>query len=63
VDGDVPNIIIELDSLNEFTIGQLIYFYEKACAVSGKLLGVNPFDQPGVEKYKENMFELLGKYN
>jgi len=62
VDGGVPNILINMDNLNEETIGHLIYFFEKACAVSGMLLGVNPFDQPGVEKYKENMFELLGKY-
>ena len=62
VDGGVPNILINMDNLNEEKIGHLIYFFEKACAVSGMLLGVNPFDQPGVEKYKENMFELLGKY-
>ena len=54
VEGDVPNIVIDITSLNEFSIGQLMYFFEKACAVSAKLLGVNPFDQPGVEKYKEN---------
>lgn len=62
VDGGVPNIIINVDYLNEKTIGQLIYFFEKACAISGNILGINPFDQPGVEKYKENMFKLLGKY-
>ena len=62
VDGDVPNIIIDIDKINEFTIGHLLYFFEKACAMSGNLLGINPFDQPGVEKYKENMFNLLGKY-
>lgn len=61
VDGDVPNIVIDIDSLNEKSIGHLIYFFEKACAMSGFLLGVNPFDQPGVEKYKNNMYELLGK--
>ena len=61
VDGDVPNIVINIKDLSENTIGQLIYFFEKACAVSGMLLGVNPFDQPGVEKYKSNMYELLGK--
>lgn len=61
VEGGVPNIIIEIDRLDEETIGHLIYFFEKACAVSGLLLGVNPFDQPGVEKYKTNMFRLLGK--
>lgn len=63
VDGDVPNLVIEINKLDEYAIGQLIYFFEKACAISGKLLGVNPFDQPGVEKYKENMFRLLGKYD
>lgn len=61
VDGDVPNIVIDVDYLDEIAIGQLIYFFEKACAMSGMLLGVNPFDQPGVEKYKNNMYELLGK--
>ena len=61
VDGGVPNIIIEIDKLNEETIGHLIYFFEKSCAMSGMLLGVNPFDQPGVEKYKTNMFKLLDK--
>lgn len=59
VDGDVPNIIIKMDKLDATTIGHLIYFFEKACAVSGMILGVNPFDQPGVEKYKKNMFKLL----
>ena len=61
VDGGVPNIIIELKRLDEETIGELIYFFELACAISGNLLGVNPFDQPGVEAYKKNMFKLLGK--
>lgn len=61
VDGGVPNIIIEIDKLNEETIGHLIYFFEKSCAMSGMLLGVNPFNQPGVEKYKTNMFKLLDK--
>ena len=61
VDGEVPNLIIELDELNEYTYGQMVYFFEKACAMSGHLLGVNPFDQPGVEAYKKNMFALLGK--
>jgi len=61
VDGGVPNIIIEIDRLDEETIGHLIYFFEKACAMSGMLLGVNPFNQPGVEKYKTNMFKLLNK--
>ena len=61
VDGGVPNIIIEMDKLDAGTIGHLIYFFEKACAMSGMLLGVNPFNQPGVEKYKTNMFKLLEK--
>ena len=61
VDGDVPNIILQIDKLDEENIGQLIYFFEKACAVSGMLLGVDPFNQPGVEAYKKNMFRLLGK--
>lgn len=61
VDGGVPNIVIELEKLDEYNIGQLIYFFEKACAISGYLLGVNPFDQPGVEAYKKNMFALLNK--
>lgn len=61
VAGEVPNIIIKMDKLDEETIGHLIYFFEKACAVSGLLLGVNPFNQPGVEKYKTNMFKLLDK--
>ena len=60
-DGGVPNILLELDSLSEYDLGGLIYFFERACAVSGYLLGVNPFDQPGVESYKKNMFALLGK--
>ncbi|MBO0588109.1 glucose-6-phosphate isomerase [Sporosarcina sp. E16_8] len=61
IDGGVPNLLIELDELNEFTFGEMVYFFEKACAISGTLLGVNPFDQPGVEAYKQNMFALLGK--
>lgn len=61
VEGDVPNILITMDKLDEETLGHLIYFFELACAMSGKLLGINPFDQPGVEKYKTNMFRLLGK--
>ena len=60
-EGKVPNIILELETINEFEIGNLIYFFEKACAISGYMLGVNPFNQPGVEKYKKNMFALLGK--
>ncbi|MDL2322622.1 glucose-6-phosphate isomerase [Bacteroidales bacterium OttesenSCG-928-A17] len=61
VDGGVPNIRIELPELNAYYIGQLLYFFERACGISGYLLGVNPFDQPGVEAYKKNMFALLGK--
>lgn len=61
VDGGVPNIHIELPKLNEFYLGQLMYFFEKACGISGYLLNVNPFDQPGVEAYKKNMFALLEK--
>ena len=61
VEGGVPNIAITLAKLDEENLGELIYFFEKACAVSGYVLGVNPFDQPGVEAYKKNMFALLGK--
>ena len=61
VSGNVPNLMIELDELNEENIGELIYFFEKACAMSGQILGVNPFNQPGVEEYKKNMFKLLEK--
>ena len=61
VDGGVPNIIIDLDKITPFTIGELLYFFEKACGISGHILGVNPFDQPGVEAYKKNMFAMLGK--
>jgi glucose-6-phosphate isomerase len=60
-DGGVPNLVIQVKELTPFTFGQLVYFFEKACAISGYLLGVNPFDQPGVEAYKKNMFALLGK--
>ncbi|NLK08817.1 MAG: glucose-6-phosphate isomerase [Firmicutes bacterium] len=60
-DGGVPNLLVKVPKLSEYYFGQLVYFFEKACAVSGYLLGVNPFDQPGVEAYKENMFALLGK--
>ena len=60
-DGGVPNIIIELDDKSAYSFGYLIYFFEFACAISGYILGVNPFDQPGVEAYKNNMFALLGK--
>ena len=61
VSGDVPNIVIELPNLTEETVGHLIYFFEKSCAMSGMILGVNPFNQPGVEEYKRNMFKLLEK--
>ena len=61
VDGGVPNIVLELRERSAEALGYLIYFFEKACAISGYLLGVNPFDQPGVEDYKKNMFALLGK--
>lgn len=61
-DGNVPNLVINIPRLDEYNFGYLIYFFEKSCAISGYLLGVNPFDQPGVEAYKRNMFALLGKY-
>ncbi|MDD6251247.1 MAG: glucose-6-phosphate isomerase, partial [Oscillospiraceae bacterium] len=60
-DGGVPNIVLNVAEMTEFELGYLIYFSEKACAISGYLLGVNPFNQPGVESYKKNMFALLGK--
>ena len=60
-DGGVPNLVIKVPERNEFFLGELFYFFEFACGVSGYLLGVNPFDQPGVESYKKNMFALLGK--
>ena len=61
VSGDVPNIMLSIENLDEENIGELIYFFEKACAMSGMILGVNPFNQPGVEEYKKNMFKLLKK--
>lgn len=61
VDGGVPNVEIEIEKIDAYNIGQLLYFFEKACGMSGYVLGVNPFDQPGVEAYKKNMFALLGK--
>ena len=61
IEGKVPNIRIVVPELNEYYIGQLIFFFEFACAISGYMLDVNPFDQPGVEAYKKNMFRLLGK--
>ena len=60
-DGGVPNMILNIPELSPYYFGQMVYFFEKACAISGYLLGVNPFDQPGVEAYKKNMFALLGK--
>ncbi len=60
-DGQVPNFVINIPEVDEFYLGELFYFFEFACGVSGYLLGVNPFDQPGVESYKKNMFALLGK--
>ena len=59
--GGVPNVIVNVEKLDEENIGELIYFFELACAMSGRILGVNPFNQPGVEEYKKNMFKLLGK--
>lgn len=61
VDGQVPNLCVSIPEINEYHLGELIYFFEMSCAVSGYMLGVNPFDQPGVEAYKKNMFRLLGK--
>ena len=60
-EGGVPNIVLEVDKLDEANFGEMVYFFEKACAISGYRLGVNPFNQPGVESYKKNMFALLGK--
>ena len=60
-EGGVPNIVLDVDKIDEENVGELIYFFEKACAISGYVLGVNPFNQPGVESYKKNMFALLGK--
>ncbi len=60
-DGDVPNLVLRVERMDEYCLGNLIYFFEKACGISGYVLGVNPFDQPGVEAYKKNMFALLGK--
>ena len=60
-EGNVPNIVLELEDTTEKSFGYMVYFFEKACAVSGYMLGINPFNQPGVESYKKNMFALLGK--
>ena len=62
-EGNVPGLISNLDTMEEYDLGYLFYFFEKACAISGYILGINPFDQPGVEFYKKNMFKLLGKPN
>ena len=61
-EGGVPNMVLEVPVLNEYELGYMIYFFEKACAISGYMMGVNPFNQPGVESYKKNMFALLGKH-
>ena len=61
IDGGVPNLRIVMTCIDEYNLGQLIYFFEKGCGISGLLLDVNPFNQPGVEAYKKNMFHLLGK--
>ena len=60
-EGGVPNLVIEVDKLDEYNFGEMVYFFERACAISGYMLGVNPFNQPGVESYKQNMFALVGK--
>ena len=61
VDGKVPNMAIHMEKQDAYNLGELIYFFEKACGISGYILSVNPFNQPGVEAYKKNMFALLGK--
>ncbi len=61
IDGGVPNLVVRIPKLDAYNFGKLVYFFEKACGISGYMLGVNPFDQPGVEAYKKNMFALLGK--
>ena len=61
IEGGVPVVLIEIPEITPFEIGKLIYFFEIAVSVSGYMLGVNPFNQPGVESYKKNMYELLGK--
>ena len=60
-DGGVPNMIINIPEMTPYYFGQMVFFFEKACGIGGYLLGVNPFNQPGVEAYKKNMFALLGK--
>ena len=61
VDGGAPNLVIMVGQLDDYTFGELVYFFWKSLAVSGYMIGINPFDQPGVEAYKKNMFALLGK--
>jgi glucose-6-phosphate isomerase len=61
IEGGAPNLVINVPRMDEYNLGALVYFFEKCCAISGYMLGVNPFDQPGVESYKKNMFALLGK--
>lgn len=61
LDGGVPNLMVNIPDMKEYSLGQLFYFFEFACGINGYLLGVNPFDQPGVEVYKKNMFALFGK--
>ncbi len=61
IEGGAPNLVLDLPELSEYEFGWLVYFFEKACAISGYMLGVNPFNQPGVEGYKNNMYALLGK--
>ena len=61
VDGNVPNLVVGIHKKDAYHLGKLLYFFMKACGISGTMLGVNPFDQPGVEAYKTNMFRLLGK--
>ena len=61
IDGGVPQLSVSIERINEYNLGALFYFFEKACGISAYILGVNPFNQPGVEAYKKNMFALLGK--
>ena len=61
IDGQVPNLVVSIPAMDAYSLGYLVYFFEIAVAISGYLNGVNPFDQPGVEAYKKNMFALLGK--
>ena len=61
IDGGVPQLSLSIECINEYNLGALFYFFEKACGISGYMIDVNPFNQPGVEAYKKNMFALLGK--